>query len=115
MIGLLRLPSRFYLAGIVLTFIVAISLLGKLGPSPTAILFPPEIGGAVEASRRPPKPPTWEKLYQWEDSLPQHDLNLPFPEGRTGRYVKFENQIKMLGWNNVLNEVSVISVCVLFL
>ncbi|KAJ3998831.1 hypothetical protein F5050DRAFT_1805612 [Lentinula boryana] len=64
-----------------------------------------ELGGTVELSRRPPEPPTWARLRQWEDDLPQHDLSLPFPEGRTGRYVKFNNQIRMLGWNNVLNEV----------
>ncbi|KAG6827606.1 hypothetical protein H0H92_011145 [Tricholoma furcatifolium] len=50
-------------------------------------------------------PPTYESLRRWEDNLPQHDVNLPFPEGKTGRYVKFSNQIVMLGWNNVLNEV----------
>ncbi|KAF9489577.1 hypothetical protein BDN71DRAFT_1527746 [Pleurotus eryngii] len=50
-------------------------------------------------------PPTYERLRKYEKSLPQHNLDLPFPEGRTGRYVKFTNQIKMLGWNNVQNEV----------
>ncbi|KAJ7776783.1 hypothetical protein DFH07DRAFT_865639 [Mycena maculata] len=51
-----------------------------------------------------PGPPTWEVLHKWEANLPQHDLDLPFPEGRTGRYVKFSNQNKGLGWNNCLNE-----------
>ncbi|KAJ3997930.1 hypothetical protein F5050DRAFT_1874178 [Lentinula boryana] len=50
-------------------------------------------------------PPSWSQLKQWEEDLPQHNLDLPFPEGRTGRYVKFSNQIKMLGWNNVFNEL----------
>ena len=50
-------------------------------------------------------PPSWKKLRQWEQDLPQHNLDLPFPEGKTGRYVKFDNQIRMLGWNNVFNEV----------
>ncbi|KAG6888405.1 hypothetical protein C0995_008409 [Termitomyces sp. Mi166 len=45
-------------------------------------------------------PPTYESLRKWEDSLPQHGLN-----GKPARYVKFSNQIVMLGWNNVLNEV----------
>lgn len=51
-----------------------------------------------------PYPPTYKKLRQYEDNLPQHNLDLPFPEGRNGRYVKFSNQAKKLGWNNVLNE-----------
>lgn len=61
--------------------------------------------GAIEASRRPPEPPTWDRLREWEASLPQHDLNLPYPEGREGRYVKFTNQVNQLGWNNVLNDL----------
>ena len=51
------------------------------------------------------EPPTYERLIEWESNLPQHNLDLPFPEGRTGRYVLFKNQIQGLGWNNELNEV----------
>ena len=51
------------------------------------------------------QPPTYKRLREWESSLPQHNLDLPFPEGRTGRYVLFKNQIEGLGWNNELNEV----------
>ena len=50
-------------------------------------------------------PPKYERLYEWEKNLPQHDLDLPYPEGKTGRYVKFTNQIRFLGWNNVFNEL----------
>ncbi|KAF8529746.1 hypothetical protein BU17DRAFT_6062, partial [Hysterangium stoloniferum] len=49
--------------------------------------------------------PTYGNINKTERNLPQHNLDLPFPEGRTGRYVKFSNQIVGLGWNNVLNEV----------
>lgn len=52
-------------------------------------------------------PPTLKKLKQWERDLPQHNLDLPLPEGRNGRYVKFSNQVKRLGWNNVFNEMYV--------
>ncbi|TFK60507.1 hypothetical protein BDN72DRAFT_779325 [Pluteus cervinus] len=50
-------------------------------------------------------PPTYEKIQEFERNLPQHNLDLPYPEGKTGRYVKFSNQIKYLGWNNVFNEI----------
>ncbi|KAL0574566.1 hypothetical protein V5O48_007403 [Marasmius crinis-equi] len=50
-------------------------------------------------------PPDWKELRAFEDSLPQHNLELPFPEGKDGRYVRFSNEIRQLGWNNVLNEV----------
>ncbi|KAK7033116.1 Semialdhyde-dh domain-containing protein [Favolaschia claudopus] len=56
-------------------------------------------------SRLPVGPPTYEKLWRWEKNLPQHNLDLPFPEGKTGRYVKFSNQAHRLGWNNILNEL----------
>ncbi|KDR71316.1 hypothetical protein GALMADRAFT_75159 [Galerina marginata CBS 339.88] len=49
-------------------------------------------------------PPSYTALKKKEQGLPQHDLSLPFPEGRNGRYVKFTSEIQQLGWNNVLNE-----------
>jgi len=67
-------------------------------PSPLPVL---------QAQCDPDPPSNWDKLYKWEDGLPQHDVNLPFPEGKEGRYVYFHNQIQMLGWNNQLNEVFV--------
>ncbi|KIJ54043.1 hypothetical protein M422DRAFT_241303 [Sphaerobolus stellatus SS14] len=48
---------------------------------------------------------TYKKIYELERNLPQHDLALHFPEGQTGKYVKFSNQITELGWNNVLTDL----------
>ena len=50
-------------------------------------------------------PPDHHAIREFERMLPQHNLSLPFPEGKKGRYVKFSNQIRMLGWNNCFNEV----------
>ncbi|KAF6744715.1 hypothetical protein DFP72DRAFT_927787 [Ephemerocybe angulata] len=50
-------------------------------------------------------PPRYLDLIKEQANLPQHNLSLPYPEGATGRYVKFTSQINMLGWNNVLNEL----------
>ncbi|KAF9485790.1 hypothetical protein BDN70DRAFT_870675 [Pholiota conissans] len=50
-------------------------------------------------------PPSYRDIRKLEQSLPQHNLDLPFPEGRNGRYVRFSCQIQQLGWNNVLNEL----------
>ncbi|KAF6761581.1 hypothetical protein DFP72DRAFT_879061 [Ephemerocybe angulata] len=50
-------------------------------------------------------PPHYTNVREWENNLPQHNLALPYPEGATGRYVKFSSQIKTLGWNNVFNEL----------
>jgi hypothetical protein len=52
--------------------------------------------------------PSYNDIRQWEDNLPQHNLSLPHPEGRNGRYVKFSTQVYGLGWNNVLNELYVV-------
>jgi hypothetical protein len=50
-------------------------------------------------------PPQYSDIKDIQKSLPQHNLNLPFPEGATGRYVRFSSQVKQLGWNNVLSEL----------
>ena len=52
-------------------------------------------------------PPNYRNLRKWIHDLPQHNLSLPFPEGKDGRYVKFSCQVQQLGWNNLLNEVCV--------
>lgn len=51
--------------------------------------------------------PAYERIIQLERDLPQHNMSLPYPEGRHGRYVRFSNQRRGLGWNNVLTEVYV--------
>lgn len=56
----------------------------------------------------PPLPlPSYTTIYDMEKALPQHNLDLPFPEGRYGRYIRFSTQPSHLGWNNVLNEMQV--------
>lgn len=50
-------------------------------------------------------PPTYERLWEYERRLPQHDPQLPLPEGQHGRYVRFANQVRQKGWNNILNEM----------
>jgi hypothetical protein len=98
--------QRWLLGGILFTVVVTLygfSSHGRRHINTITEKFAPHF---VEA---PPldldQPPTYEHLKKWEMDLPQHNLDLPFPEGRTGRYVLFHNQIQMLGWNNQLNEV----------
>src|SRR5438270_6542082 len=49
----------------------------------------------LEAQCDSDPPSDWQRLHKWEDELPQHDADLPYPEGKTGRYVYFKNQIQM--------------------
>ncbi|KAK7039096.1 hypothetical protein VNI00_010269 [Paramarasmius palmivorus] len=51
-------------------------------------------------------PPHYDSIRGYEKNLPQHNQSLPFPEGKEGRYVKFSNQVRFMGWNNCLNEIS---------
>lgn len=51
-------------------------------------------------------PPEFTGLREWERNLPQHNLDLPFPEGEGGRFVFFANsKAHPVGWNNKLNDM----------
>ena len=49
--------------------------------------------------------PEYGSFREAERMLPQHNLDLPLPEGREGRYVKFSTQLAGKGWNNVFIEL----------
>ena len=47
--------------------------------------LPPSEGGSL--------PPRFYEWHEREKRLPQHNLELPYPQGREGRYIRFSNQI----------------------
>ncbi|KAF9506719.1 hypothetical protein BS47DRAFT_1367182 [Hydnum rufescens UP504] len=49
-------------------------------------------------------PPLYPDLQDEERRLPQHNLDLPYPEGRSAKMLRFGNQIWGLGLNNQLQE-----------
>lgn len=53
--------------------------------------------------------PSYDDIKAYETSLPQHDLDLPFPEGRNGRFIKFNVPYQGLGWNNQLQDILMVS------
>ncbi len=63
------------------------------------------------ASLAPPlpdfaRPPVYTEIRKWELNFPQHNLGLPYPEGKFGRYVLFSNsRTHLSGWNNKLNDM----------
>ncbi|KAL1753902.1 hypothetical protein FB107DRAFT_263945 [Schizophyllum commune] len=75
-------------------FLVVIAALGGRGARGGLMDGPPLLGG----------PPDWSDMWAYEAGLPQHNPNLTFPEGASGRYVKFTCEVQQLGWNNALNE-----------
>jgi hypothetical protein len=88
----------------VIIAVVASILILLLLPSVRQLSLVASLSPRNEADQNANYPPTYERLRNWERSLPQHDLSLPYPEGRNGRYVKFASQVQKLGWNNCLNE-----------
>lgn len=52
-------------------------------------------------------PPLYPELKVAELALPQHDEDLPYPEGRNAKFVRFGNQMWGVGLNNQLFEMSV--------
>ncbi|KAJ7574375.1 hypothetical protein C8J56DRAFT_803188 [Mycena floridula] len=50
-------------------------------------------------------PPLYEKWSANERLLPQHDPNLPFPEGSHAKFIFFSNHQHAVGWGNVLQEM----------
>jgi len=62
----------------------------------------------TEGFTRQDHPPEFAELRGWERNLPQHNLNLPYPEGEGGRFVFFANsKAHPVGWNNKLNDMCV--------
>ncbi|EMD32587.1 hypothetical protein CERSUDRAFT_161539 [Gelatoporia subvermispora B] len=52
-----------------------------------------------------PFPPLYEAWHARELALPQHNVDLPFPEGREGRYLWMSNHVHASGWGNAMQEL----------
>jgi hypothetical protein len=65
------------------------------------------LGSTVKAVRSGAKDdrPYWQDLREHDKHLPQHNFSLPYPEGRTGRYLHFDQTWKGMGWGNILNDM----------
>ncbi|KAG9226540.1 hypothetical protein CCMSSC00406_0005793 [Pleurotus cornucopiae] len=93
----LRRPRR-----LVLSILIAIVLFWVLVQPNGLFFYRREL---FPKDKRAGSPPRFKEQWQWQESLPQHNTSLPYPEGKTGRYIKFSNQVTRLGWNNALNEI----------
>ncbi|VDB96819.1 unnamed protein product [Peniophora sp. CBMAI 1063] len=52
-------------------------------------------------------PPDYHEWHEREVALPQNNLDLPPPQGRQGRYIRFQNHITHVGWGNAMQEMIV--------
>ncbi|KAI0049048.1 hypothetical protein FA95DRAFT_1489872 [Auriscalpium vulgare] len=50
-------------------------------------------------------PPNFYEWHDREKALPQNNPNLPPPQGRRGKYIWFRNNVKNLGWGNIMQEI----------
>ena len=88
------IPRRFRTSFFVLVVLGAISLLFYLtrfsiSSHDDLLVFLKDLP-KPEGGRLPPR------FYEWHDrekQLPQHDPDLPYPQGREGRYIRFSNQV----------------------
>jgi hypothetical protein len=72
---------------------------------PTIFLLALLTLGAITFFHTSTSEPRFAQLRALERGLPQHNLALPFPEGTQGRYLRFSNQARGTGWNNVLSDL----------
>ncbi len=90
------LPRRFRAHFLGLLFLATVAFFFHYRHSSSSTVDPdllPFLRGLPkpEGGRNPPR------FYEWHDRekrLPQHDVNLPFPQGREGRYIRFANQVR---------------------
>ncbi|KAJ3575873.1 hypothetical protein NP233_g813 [Leucocoprinus birnbaumii] len=95
-------PKKLLLVSVVIALLLPLLLhLSFRYPKPLTFKLIP----SNEVDTNTDYPPSYGRLRSWEGSLPQHNLSLPYPEGRNGRFVRFSVQIQQLGWNNCLNEI----------
>ncbi|KZV75664.1 hypothetical protein PENSPDRAFT_571091 [Peniophora sp. CONT] len=50
-------------------------------------------------------PPDYRAWHEFELALPQNNLELPYPQGKTGKYVRVSNHVTKLGWGNHIQEM----------
>ncbi|KAL5533841.1 hypothetical protein ACEPAG_301 [Sanghuangporus baumii] len=50
-------------------------------------------------------PPTYARYYEIEQHYPQHNVSLPFPEGRNGKFLCVYNRYCSIEWNNIFQAL----------
>lgn len=50
-------------------------------------------------------PPLYQRYTAYEQSLPQHNDSLPFPEGSDAKFIYFANHAWGAGWGNIMQEM----------
>lgn len=93
-----RLPRR--VSRLLVAIIVTLTLLGLY----SLFEFDEDSWIPVILSQEPRLPPLYGKYRHQELALPQHHLDLPYPEGRNGKYLWLSGHVHASGWGNALQE-----------
>ena len=91
------LPRRLLSPFLGLLFLAVLALLGLFSYLHYSSPYDPYdpihfLNGLPKPDDDGPLPTRFLGWYEREKRLPQHDPNLPYPQGRLGRYVRFSNQ-----------------------
>ncbi|KAF7760911.1 hypothetical protein Agabi119p4_10320 [Agaricus bisporus var. burnettii] len=85
-----------------------------LVPHETRTFLPPSYPSFPTPQETPPfsfsatddiLPPLYERYTAFQDSFPQHDESLPFPEGSSVKFIYFANQAWGAGWGNIMQQI----------
>ncbi|VDB89254.1 unnamed protein product [Peniophora sp. CBMAI 1063] len=60
---------------------------------------------SISKFQRGGDPPNYYKWHEQEKAMPQNDPDLPPPQGREGRYLRFKNHLANVGWGNSMQEM----------
>ncbi|OCH92998.1 hypothetical protein OBBRIDRAFT_790721 [Obba rivulosa] len=98
-----RLSRRYArLALVGLLSLLSFAFLHSFNPIPPAHVHPLNVTLDEEVHALPP---LYEAWHARELALPQHNVDLPFPEGRDGRYLWMPNHVHASGWGNAMQEL----------
>ena len=105
----------FIALGTMLSIIFLIYSLRQTTPGDVASAPKPALGTSSESAQDlqddeddnedHTHPPLYPELRVAELALPQHNEDLPLPEGKNARFLRFSNQLPGVGLNNQLFEL----------
>ncbi|KAG2144520.1 hypothetical protein DEU56DRAFT_790022 [Suillus clintonianus] len=99
-------PSRFSLTRRCTRLLVGLILVCLfLFFSRTKATVPPSWLQDQSLAEKHSLPPLYEEYHDYERHLPQHNLSLPFPEGRDAKFFWAANHVTSSGWGNAMQEL----------